>query len=143
MGVAAYNRGSRAIGESIRRDFAPGREACEARTRETTLRMTIERQATEIAKLRGNLLLVRDGKERSFKTWCELDAHFRGYRRHAAGMVHILMDANTEKERQRVKLARCVREHMTPEQWLAWSAEYDQANSILDRNDQAKKGRAT
>jgi hypothetical protein len=128
MGVAAYNRGSRAIGESIRRDFAPGREACEARTRETTLRMTIERQAKEIAKLRGNLALVRYGKDRSFRTWMELDAHFCGYRRHAAGMVRRLMDANTEKERQRVKLARCVREHLTPEQWLAWSAEYDQAN---------------
>jgi hypothetical protein len=129
MGAAAYNRGSRSIGESIRQDFAPGREACEARTLEANLRATIERQAKEIAKLRGNLLLVRDGKERSFKTWCELDAHFRGYRRHAASMVRRLMDANSEKERQRVKLARCVREHLTPEQWLEWAAGYDREHA--------------
>ena len=128
MGIEAYNRGSRAIAEGIRQDFATGREACEARTRETTLRMTIDRQAKEIAKLRGNLLLVRDGKERNYRTWCELDAHFRGYRRHAASMVRRLVDANSEKERQRVKLARCVREHLTPEQWLTWSSEYDQAH---------------
>lgn len=135
MGVAAYNRGSRAIAEGIRQDFAPGREASEALTRETNLRMTIERQAKEIAKLRGNLLLVRDGKTRNYQSWCELDAHFRGYRRHAAGMVRRLMDANTEKERQRVKLARCVREHLTPEQWLAWSAEYDQANTKAEAEE--------
>jgi hypothetical protein len=90
--------------------------------------MYIKRQAKEIAKLRGNLLLVRDAKERGFKTWCELDAHFRGYRQHTASMVRRLIDANTEKERQLVKLARCVREHLTPDQWLAWSAEYDRAN---------------
>lgn len=128
MGIAAYNRGSRAIAESIRQDFAPGRAASEKRTHDTNLRMTIERQANEITKLRGNLLLVRDSKERSFKKWCELDAHFRGYRRHAEGMVRRLVEANTEKEHQRVKLARCVREHLTPEQWLMWSAEYDQTN---------------
>jgi hypothetical protein len=126
MGIAAYNRSSRAIADGIRREYEPVRKACETRNRETILRQTIERQAKEIAKLRANLLLVRDGKERTFRTWCELDANFRGYQQHAAGMVRSLMEANTEKERQRVKLARCVREHLTPEQWLAWSAEYDQ-----------------
>jgi hypothetical protein len=125
MGIAAYNRGSRAIGESIRRDFAPGREACKARTHDTTMRMMLDRQAEEIAKLRRCLLLSRYGKTQNHKAWCDLDAHFRGYRRHAAGMVRRLMDANTHTESQRVKLARCVREHLTAEQWLAWSAEYD------------------
>ena len=125
MGVAAYNRGSRAIAESIRRDFDAGRGACDARTVASNMREVIDRMTAEIVKLRGNLALVRDGKERNFKSWCELDAHFRGYRRHAASMVRRLMDANTEKERQRVKLARCVREHLTPEQWLEWSAGYD------------------
>lgn len=128
MGIAAYNRGSRSIAESIRQDFAAGRAASDQRTQETNIRMVVERQEKEIARLRGNLALVRDGKERNYRTWCELDADFRGYRQHAAGMVRRLMDANTEKERQRVKLARCVRAHLTPEQWLAWSAEYDNEN---------------
>jgi hypothetical protein len=90
------------------------------------MREVIDRMAAEIEKLGRNLALVRDGKTRNYQAWAELDLHFRGYRAHAASMVRRLMDANTEKERQRVKLARCVREHLTPEQWLDWSAMYDQ-----------------
>lgn len=128
MGIAAYNRASAVISEVIRRDFEPRRAACEERTADTNIRMMMDRQADEIARLRRNLTLVRDGKERNHKAWCKLDAHFRGYRRHAAGMIKRLIEANTNKERQRAKLARCVREHLTHEQWLEWSAQYDKEN---------------
>lgn len=55
-------------------------------------------------------------------------------RTRTAGLVHTA----TEKERQRQKLARCVREHLTPEQWREWSSEYDQANAGLHRTSEAQ-----
>ena len=138
MGIAAYNRGSAAIAEQIRRDFEEGRGACDARTVASNLHTVIDRMAAEIAKLQGNLLLVRDGKTRNHKAYCKIESHFRGYRRHMAGIVKRLIAANTEKERQRLKLARCVREHLTPEQWLEWSAQYNAQEAM--RQPKAERG---
>ena len=128
MGIAAYNRGSRAIANCIQQEFSPGRSAVGARTERENLRLTIDRQAGEIGlmrgemeMLRGKLMLAHDASERNFRAWTDLDADFRRHRRQAAGMVRDL----AVKERQRVKLERCVREHLTPEKWLAWSAKYD------------------
>lgn len=135
MGVAAHNRGSRAIASGIEREFSPRRVAFARRMIETRLRATIAQQAREIAKLKRNLLLMRDGKERIYRTCCELDARAREDQRQWAGIIRRLMGVNTRKEWQRLKLARCVREHLTPNQWLAWSAEYDQANAAHETED--------